>query len=465
MSHSHKRSAVTAAVAAVILLPLASFATSSAATAATKTPAKAAGKAPKCPSVTVIAAGGDAASTKKFDGVGPAAYKVAGYIKSAAKKKNLTYKLIAEKTKTQPIKDLVPTTAERASYKTDPTTTLQTYGTTNVAKYVATVDTVATNIVGAMNLLSTSCPNSKVVLVGTAQGAMSIHSAEETLLADHSPEFIEVIGTFLISDGDMVANTKGTQLGTAAATAEGIRPALGLTDTDDPDPSTTNNLCNKGDILCDFVPATIFKSLAKARAAIKVHDGYVKVKKGKVSSIDKRLKKAAKKTGKKIHKPKIIFSGKPATHKPPKTLGGFKMTPFGPDSRAPGTAVTSVVDPAGTVGFSASVTLEDIGSGWATWSNGYKGSVYWSGEGVDAIALKLPPGTKAFYLYAEPNEFQDFTVSVSTANGTSSGAATVLGDAGAKFFGFYTKGKATLSTIIANGGGDDLAVGEFGISK
>ncbi|HEY6788066.1 MAG TPA: M23 family metallopeptidase, partial [Trebonia sp.] len=95
--------------------------------------------------------------------------------------------------------------------------------------------------------------------------------------------------------------------------------------------------------------------------------------------------------------------------------------------------------------------------------NGYKGDVYVSGS--PSVTITLPAGANAFYFYAEPNRFENFTMTASTSDGTTSGPISVAGSAGAKYFGFYTTGTAPLASITVTGGDPTgFAIGEFGIS-
>ncbi len=168
----------------------------------------------------------------------------------------------------------------------------------------------------------------------------------------------------------------------------------------------------------------------------------------------------------------IFFDGTPGTGAPPATLGGYAMTPFGADSRALNTTVPNVPVPVppGTanevVTFSFPLSHLRIGSGWATWSHGYQGDVY-STNGALSVALTMPPGTRAFYLYAEGNSFSSYNFTVTDSSGTTSGPIAVSGNAGAKYFGFYATGDTNISvlTISAESGTGGFSIGEFGIAK
>lgn len=159
----------------------------------------------------------------------------------------------------------------------------------------------------------------------------------------------------------------------------------------------------------------------------------------------------------------VGFDGSPGTNAPPPDLGSYTMTPFSPDARPTGTTVTDVPDPAGTITFSQPLTHSTVGNGWATWSHGYTGDVYHNSDG-SAITITLPSDTKAFYLYAEPNTFDIFDVQATAQDGTTSGPVEVQGDSGAKYFGFYGTGDATIATItVTTTDTTGLGVGEFGI--
>jgi hypothetical protein len=162
--------------------------------------------------------------------------------------------------------------------------------------------------------------------------------------------------------------------------------------------------------------------------------------------------------------PSIVFDGSPGTGPPPATLGPYTMTAFGPDPQPvnQGPVVTSVNDPAGTVSFSPPLNHSTVGNGWATWSHGYTGDVYWTTGST--ITMTLPAGTRAFYFYAEPNTFDVFDVTATAQDGTTSGPIQVQGNSGAKYFGFYATGTPNIESITVTTTDTTLAVGEFGIA-
>jgi len=166
----------------------------------------------------------------------------------------------------------------------------------------------------------------------------------------------------------------------------------------------------------------------------------------------------------------ITFDGSPGTGAPPATLGPYTMQAFPADPTAEDTVETSITGPTGTVSFDSGLTHYLVGSGWATWSNGYTGDVYADfaaqSDGDFVVTVTLPPGTGAFYAYGEPNLFEDFSLSAYAQDGPRSGPLTVYGDAGAQYFGFYaTCGHTIKSITFTDSGGDSaMAIGEFGIA-
>ena len=163
--------------------------------------------------------------------------------------------------------------------------------------------------------------------------------------------------------------------------------------------------------------------------------------------------------------PTIVFDGSPGTGPPPATLGPYTMTAFGPDPQPlnQGPVVTSVNDPAGTVTFSPPLNHSRVGNGWATWSHGYTGDVYWTTGST--ITMTLPAGTRAFYFYAEPNTFAVFDVTATAQDGTTSGPIQVQGTSGAQYFGFYATGTPNIESItVTTTDTTGFGVGEFGIA-
>ena len=166
----------------------------------------------------------------------------------------------------------------------------------------------------------------------------------------------------------------------------------------------------------------------------------------------------------------VQFSGSVGTGAPPDKLGGHAMTAFVLDSRVTGIEVSSVPDPSGTILLSPSLWHYRVGAGWATWSHGYTGDIYYvpqAAPGVDpTVELTLPQDTKAFAFYAEPNTFASFTVEAISSDGTSSEPVSIQGNSGARYFGFYgTNGRTVSSIVVTASDPRGFAIGEFQISR
>ncbi len=162
----------------------------------------------------------------------------------------------------------------------------------------------------------------------------------------------------------------------------------------------------------------------------------------------------------------IIFDGSPGTSAPPANLGPYAMLGFAPDATPVFDDVTSVDAPnGGPITFSAPLNHRQVTNGWATWSNGYLGDVY-TGTASSPLTIGLPASTGAFYLYAEPDNFGTYTITATANDGTTSGPQMVEGSAGARYYGFYAVGGASLTsiTITAAAAAGGFAIGEFGIS-
>jgi hypothetical protein len=153
------------------------------------------------------------------------------------------------------------------------------------------------------------------------------------------------------------------------------------------------------------------------------------------------------------------------TGAPPASIGGYTMVPFGDDTRAVFADVSGVGvaegSPFGSIGFSPDLSHREIGNGWSTWSHGYTGDVYYS-NGATSVSITLAPMTGAFYFYAEPNPFGQFTITASS--GQTSISLSVEGDAGANGFGFYTDDFSALTSITVTSD-VDFAIGEFGAAR
>jgi hypothetical protein len=160
-----------------------------------------------------------------------------------------------------------------------------------------------------------------------------------------------------------------------------------------------------------------------------------------------------------------IISVTGGTAAPGSTLGPYAMTGFPADGQPIDTTVTGVASPdGGNVGFSPSLDHATVGNGWTDWSNGYMGDVYYT-SGTSAV-LSMPADTRAFYLYAEPEQYAPYSITATAQDGTFA-TQVINNTAGhsASQFGFYGTGGSTITSItVSTNDPGGFGVGEFGIS-
>lgn len=149
------------------------------------------------------------------------------------------------------------------------------------------------------------------------------------------------------------------------------------------------------------------------------------------------------------------------TGAPPAALGPYAISALPFDTTSIYSDVTSAPgNPplSGSVGFSTACNVRQIGSGWATWSHGYTGKVYYT-NGAYSVTLDVPDDTAAFLTYVEPNPFSWYDITVTAQDGTSI-TQSVTGSYGAHGFGFYGTGGSTVQSITISSA-TDFAFGEF----
>ncbi|MCC6678084.1 MAG: hypothetical protein IT436_13165 [Phycisphaerales bacterium] len=123
--------------------------------------------------------------------------------------------------------------------------------------------------------------------------------------------------------------------------------------------------------------------------------------------------------------------------------------------------VTSTPDWAGrAITFSTPVSVRAIGAGWATWSHGYTGNVFYT-NGATSLTMTLED-IRAFQFYGEPNPFAVFQTTATGSDGSTSVAAQQFpdGSSGATGWGFYGTGGANVASVTVSSD-EDFAVGEF----
>ncbi|MCC6678688.1 MAG: hypothetical protein IT436_16265 [Phycisphaerales bacterium] len=118
-----------------------------------------------------------------------------------------------------------------------------------------------------------------------------------------------------------------------------------------------------------------------------------------------------------------------------------------------------------TITFSQPMSCRQVGFGWATWSHGYTGNVYYTNSAttitLGVLGERLHRG--AFSLYAEPNPFGVFTMIATGSDGVSAVTFTegVDGSGGAKGWAFYTTSEPWGIDSVTITSDVDFAVGEF----
>jgi len=147
---------------------------------------------------------------------------------------------------------------------------------------------------------------------------------------------------------------------------------------------------------------------------------------------------------------------------PPETVHGHPVVAAPFDDRLFSDVTSAPLPPGSRVDFSRPVSVRQIGFGWATWSHGYTGNVYYT-NGATSITMS-PWGWAeiAFQFYAEPNPFGVFQMTATGSDGSSSIASQQFpdGSSGATGWGFYgTGGAHVVSVTVASD--VDFAVGEF----
>ncbi|MBD1841987.1 PTPA-CTERM sorting domain-containing protein [Cyanobacteria bacterium FACHB-63] len=129
---------------------------------------------------------------------------------------------------------------------------------------------------------------------------------------------------------------------------------------------------------------------------------------------------------------------------------GFNLIPVPNGAEALGSDLSTLSSPLGNIEFSPSVNKRQVGNPdpektWDTWSNGYRGEVYFTNDAL-TLDLKLP-NLVAFDFYAQPDnyfiqpEFQTpYRISAIAQSGGVSDVLSQLvnGNSGAQYFGFYS---------------------------
>lgn len=260
---------------ALLLAVLASFAflgVTQLASASTLSPMLLPPPPPPCPNLTLIGARGSGESFNGYAGMGPAVDRMATVLSSRLATHRITVSMVGDPYPADSVSDLEPSNGQLMLLPVAPSVALYEYAHHNLDKYLRSIDVGINDAVSLAEEAVASCPNSKLVLAGYSQGAMVVHQAELQLAKSGQKKVLrDIVGTMLLGDGDRVPYTRAKEFGTSLARAEGIRTYLhGIAPHDVELPTTTANICDAGDLVCDF---NLNRLLSFGQAA-KVHSSY-----------------------------------------------------------------------------------------------------------------------------------------------------------------------------------------------
>lgn len=124
----------------------------------------------------------------------------------------------------------------------------------HVRPYLASLAEGTAQTITEARALQSSCPDTGLVFGGYSQGAMAIHQAQVQLRHRNQVNLLQAFaGTLFLGDGDRVPKTRAHLFGTAGGHGEGIRTYLhGIARHDVEDPGFSAEICNAGDLVCDF---------------------------------------------------------------------------------------------------------------------------------------------------------------------------------------------------------------------
>jgi hypothetical protein len=256
-----------------------------------------------CPDVYFLGARGSGENDdSRFYGMGQEVDAMATVVSKVLAAGHFSFERLADVYPADKVNDLKPTTAELAGALAglllkDPELTAAAaryYYEHNVKAYLASLNTGIANAVSEAEFVHRRCPHALLILAGYSQGAMAMHQAELRLAASGKTSVLgQIAGTLLLGDGDRVSRTAAREFGTSKDAAVGVRTYLITKDASDVlDPATTANICNAGDVVCNFGISTLLSTIFGGKGLC-VHESYVVPRKGCPSSHNDALTKAA----------------------------------------------------------------------------------------------------------------------------------------------------------------------------
>lgn len=217
-----------------------------------------------CPNVILIGARGSGEPIQSSShGLGDAVNVMASTMKTDLGAHGLVMRTFADPYPADPVSDLYPSKDEAIVMLTGLAPFADAVWAGHVHKYFRSIDTGVADAISAAAQDVAQCPGTALVLAGYSQGAMVMHQAELKLAATHQTNVLNhIAGTLLLGDGDRVPNTRATQFGTSSH-GEGIRTYLygfaHVSTHDVESPTTTANICDDHDIVCDFDPKKLLR--------------------------------------------------------------------------------------------------------------------------------------------------------------------------------------------------------------
>ena len=212
--------------------------------------------APDCADVVFIGARASGEARVPFGGMGAAVDHMAAVLRVRLAAAGLTMH------------------AEAVAYPAEPTSDLYLFWRGRIRTYFRSIDAGARATVALADRAVRACPGVSLVLSGYSQGAMAVHQAERRMAAAGDPALGQIAGTLLLGDGDRVFGTRARRFGTASVEAVGIRTyVLPGNGHDVALPEGTVDICDAGDLICDFGIREL-GGLAAIRRAIGVHAAY-----------------------------------------------------------------------------------------------------------------------------------------------------------------------------------------------
>ena len=148
-----------------------------------------------------------------------------------------------------------------------------TYKAGHLDLFTASINEGIATAFDELTIQAARCPSARFVLAGYSQGAMVMH---QLLLRLSDNQDVGLLGriadTVLIADGDKKKATAAITFGTAGRNAQGVRSFFSTGERDIPSgkASSTYDICDNNDIVCDFKLA----SIGKFQLASDIHSSY-----------------------------------------------------------------------------------------------------------------------------------------------------------------------------------------------